>query len=417
MSVDLQKLTVPQLKTLCKEKGIVGYSKLSKSALVEKLAAHGRNCAGNPTQTGKDTTAHNKQQEKPPTQGKEKKKPFETQVLQIPMAIPSVEISKEVDCQNTHGSLLHFSQAHTTADSRRSVDALQPPEGRTDISQASWPDVRTTKEIEPPSKRQKLGHRPNQQPLVVGKSQKLVEAQAKATFHRTAPLVNKPAQKNDQTVVHIPRGTAVASKRYIPLAVKLKNPVMPVAVAQSAVTIHGGLSSPGEQAPSEYLDFPLPDESNLSFKAITHPPSLSKRQYASKLAILLRDVRREDMLSLTLTSRLFRYSGYLSAAVHLKRWYPGKRLEKVLVDISADRMNLWPYRLLREDECRRRKDIFRGSVLGRLVGGDVGNIAESVWKSGDDSREAVVAVRCVVSPNFFVLIHGEELKHFFAGFC
>lgn len=34
-------LTVPQLKALCKEKKITGYSKLGKAALIEKLTTHG----------------------------------------------------------------------------------------------------------------------------------------------------------------------------------------------------------------------------------------------------------------------------------------------------------------------------------------------------------------------------------------
>ncbi|KAJ6584874.1 hypothetical protein B0H19DRAFT_1106977, partial [Mycena capillaripes] len=34
---ELKKLTVPQLKALCKEKKITGYSKLGKDAIVQKL--------------------------------------------------------------------------------------------------------------------------------------------------------------------------------------------------------------------------------------------------------------------------------------------------------------------------------------------------------------------------------------------
>lgn len=36
-TVDLSKLTVPQLKAICKERKIVGYSKLGKPALLERL--------------------------------------------------------------------------------------------------------------------------------------------------------------------------------------------------------------------------------------------------------------------------------------------------------------------------------------------------------------------------------------------
>ncbi|OBZ68981.1 hypothetical protein A0H81_11083 [Grifola frondosa] len=39
--VDISKLTVPQLKALCKERKITGYSKLGKQALLQKLAPCG----------------------------------------------------------------------------------------------------------------------------------------------------------------------------------------------------------------------------------------------------------------------------------------------------------------------------------------------------------------------------------------
>ena len=41
MAEDLSKLNVAQLKALCKEKKITGYSKLGKNALLQKLAEAG----------------------------------------------------------------------------------------------------------------------------------------------------------------------------------------------------------------------------------------------------------------------------------------------------------------------------------------------------------------------------------------
>lgn len=40
-TMSLQKLNLPQLKALCKEKKIIGYSKLNKDALVQKILASG----------------------------------------------------------------------------------------------------------------------------------------------------------------------------------------------------------------------------------------------------------------------------------------------------------------------------------------------------------------------------------------
>jgi hypothetical protein len=39
-TTDLKKLTVPQLKALCKDKKITGYSKLGKNAIIQKLVEH-----------------------------------------------------------------------------------------------------------------------------------------------------------------------------------------------------------------------------------------------------------------------------------------------------------------------------------------------------------------------------------------
>ena len=45
-TASLQKLTVPQLKALCKEQKITGYSKLGKAALIEKLVPTQRSAEG-----------------------------------------------------------------------------------------------------------------------------------------------------------------------------------------------------------------------------------------------------------------------------------------------------------------------------------------------------------------------------------
>ena len=49
-TASLQNLTVPQLKALCKEQKITGYSKLGKAALIEKLV---------PTQRSEERVSNN----------------------------------------------------------------------------------------------------------------------------------------------------------------------------------------------------------------------------------------------------------------------------------------------------------------------------------------------------------------------
>jgi hypothetical protein len=54
-SMDFTKLTVPQLKAVCKERRITGYSKLGKVALLQKLTDHGGSAIGTPS-SSKTTT-------------------------------------------------------------------------------------------------------------------------------------------------------------------------------------------------------------------------------------------------------------------------------------------------------------------------------------------------------------------------
>ena len=53
---DLTKLTVPQLKALCKEQKLTGYSKLGKPALVEKLIGSNTNSKSSKISPLKDSS-------------------------------------------------------------------------------------------------------------------------------------------------------------------------------------------------------------------------------------------------------------------------------------------------------------------------------------------------------------------------
>ena len=55
--MDLTKLTVPQLKAICKERQITGYSKLAKVALLQKLTNHSDSGIGTPTSSTTITNA------------------------------------------------------------------------------------------------------------------------------------------------------------------------------------------------------------------------------------------------------------------------------------------------------------------------------------------------------------------------
>lgn len=476
MSPNLQKLTVPQLKALCKEKGLNGYSKLAKAALVEKLTAVGAVAPPALPAASASTTQH----EQPTKSGAKRKPP---KVLQAVVPVPVPATPQVVAPTNSgpdqllvaHPSTVREQTAVPNNGKRKSLNVTPPLRAPNEVPVLTSPQKHGPEILESPvqrpvvgtsihahsslppsrdtagdyalprpspvsqptrqrdaneslSKKQKLNHNQDLRTTAISKSSQAVAQliQAKATVSRSTPVVIQPAnrEKNQaaKSNTHIPRGTAGAGKRYIPLVIKPKNIVMVQEIPMLESTSHhtGLVSSelasqhqhPKLHISSGIFTVPAPlDESTLSFKAITLPPPLSQRKFATKLAIILRDVRAEDMPSLTLTSRLIRYSAYLSAANHLKRWYAGERVVGVLSmkDVSVDRMSLWRYRRMREREVEERKRDLMGHSLdgsgrffGRLVAGDVDVIEDGVWRR-DDGRGLVVALRWVFVVRFFLM--------------
>jgi len=448
MSVDLQKLTVPQLRALCKEKGLTGYSKLPKPVLIEKLAAVAtvfpvssvtttrleeppckKNAPSKQKQpkdsraivqvtaqavTSKNSSLDHQLDVNPNISVKGKKKatglegnlPDITASTKMPKEAPTLVVPYQ---QGTDPDIpIHVTQPPPTPQNADPV-----PSFSRDTADKLLP--RTTKPGiigEPPLKRQKLSDNLNQNQ---GSPQMTVsQLQASTTMQGHMSLAVQTVDKDQsQAIKRIPKETAITGKRYIPLVVRLKDTSTSDLMQKARQTELAKSHHPTTHVPysaSAAIDFndglfsiPVEGvEAELSFKAITFPPPLSQRKFATKLAIILRDINTADMSSLTMTSRLFRYSAYLSAASHLKRWYAGERLDIVLSmeGVSCDRMSLWQYRKLREKEVEERKNILSRRVgmsgsaqlLGRLIRWDTGVIEDNVWRR-DDVKGLIVALR------------------------
>ena len=446
MSVNLQKLTVPQLKALCREKGLTGYSKLPKLALIEKLAA---TKASTPLLASSETITRLEPLDR---NAPEKKQPKVPRALVQPAAQdsglghpPAVSSEPAVSRQtlvDNVGETLPSAATNTKATQQvpslaRPYQQRTSPENPILIRQqsptpkniingtgpvlssrnaANKPLLRPTSPSgggEPPSKRQKSDHNQDQRLLQMTAS----ELQTPVTIQgHISPTIQSADNDKSQVIKRMPRETAGTGKRYIPLITKFKDTSTSDVVqgrrqAELANNYHSApsasLSQSFVEAALDFNDglFAIPVtsvEQGLSFKAITLPPSLSQRKFATKLAIILRDVEAADMSSLTVTSRLFRYSAYLSAASHLKRWYAGERLDTVLSmeGVSVDRVSLWQYRKLREKEVEERKCILSrsmeisgsGQLLGKLLDWDMGVVEGSVWRR-DNVNGLVVALR------------------------
>jgi len=447
MSVDLQKLTVPQLRALCKEKGLTGYSKVPKPVLIEKLAAATATVfpASSVTTTRLEEPPCTKNA--PPKQKKLKDTRATVQVSTQAVAAKNLGLDHQIDVNpnasvngkkkatgveenlpDVTASTEVPKEAPTLAVPYRQgtspdipIDVTQPPRtpqnpgpvSSLSKDTAGKPLLRITRPGitgEPPLKRLKLSDDLNKKkgsPQMTGS-----QLQDSATMQGHMSLVAQSVDKdNSQAAIkRIPKATAITGKRYIPLIVKLKDAsasdlMQKIRQAELAKSHHPATDvSYSASAAIDFNDglFSVPVEAELSFKAITLPPPLSQRKFATKLAIILRDINTADMSSLTLTSRLLRYSAYLSAASHLKRWYAGERLDTVLSmkGVSCDRMSLWEYRKLREKEVEERKNILSrrmgmsgsAQLLGRLICWDVGVIEDSVWRR-DDVKGLIVALR------------------------
>jgi hypothetical protein len=147
---------------------------------------------------------------------------------------------------------------------------------------------------------------------------------------------------------------------------------------------------------------------------ITLPPSLSQRKLVHRWSVVLSGISDAERRQCVLVSRMFRYAGtpyiphvytlapntrgiptvYLSASAILEQDYGGQRLAHVVQQYPQTRTNMWPYLRQRRAEAAGRKAVFEASFLGRNVyRGEVDPIAERLWASPDDERQACMALR------------------------
>lgn len=412
---DLSKLTVPQLKALCKERRITGYSKLAKAALLQKLAEVA--AAPKPTSPSSDHASRSATAAPSITPADEARNPAYTE--------PSTAHRDGSTTRQPVQPLTAGNTEPTDTSIAKGPFPTESSQNRTVASTTSTQKTSGTKrpahiDISAPQKRIRTflksatnaGHGPPvprtstlQPALPVDSSVfKIPElpVQPKSLFLGSAStLAKQPSGTSKRSVV--PRQSTGGPGLFKPLVVSKPKPAQ-------------GNSEPSRTKEVGFaLAFdihatPLPVLSHISF-----PPKASERKWVYRWAIILSALFPADRQTCRLVSRTFRYAGkghssepmlvphlalfmtvYLSATHILSKNYPGRRLDTILEQHPRNMANLWPYLRFRSIETSERRHAFKQSFLGQYTNSiEYDPLSEHLWTSPDDEKQVDVALRFV----------------------
>jgi hypothetical protein len=360
MPNNLTGFTVPQLKALCKERRVVGYSKLAKSALIQKLTDAANNVvplAETPALTaGSGANVFQEYSSTPSSESTvvasscgplargnvqtvENKKSRATK-KKTGDSISSSSLSTETVNGTLRGPLSSSKSSILNANSvKAAIDMTVKPGTKrpftpTDgdiFSGTSTKKAKTlVKSLAPPSVSNlssvQLSSSVFKVPVVPSR------VQAAIPVHTSSFTTGKtlPSTTNSTTGKIVPNAfstlqnlgseaqsvTNTSGKRFQPLIVK--GLALPIAYPQVLQTVSAGPAGLVETQINAiaynggrilyYLDFPL--SNHVSLHPITLPPSLSQRKRVSQRAILLSALPDDDMIKQCIqVSRMFRYAG------------------------------------------------------------------------------------------------------------
>jgi hypothetical protein len=334
---DLSKLNVPQLKAICKERRIVGYSKLGKAALIRKL---GELAPSSQSPSSAQTRSARTQAQTSPLLSAQVNDSL-APTAQRPMGMPSPGFSPREP--NTVPDT-HTPQSSTTSGS----GSIPPPSsslsrdrGQNSDPSASAPNVPVSKRIFSEDISEiSQGHASAQQaqarplpkkPKVVAVSSPLSVRARRAgiPFLTSVPVLGDrggvpdssfstlpgfalvPGSKGKEG--HQPNGQtqtiSISGIRFKPLEVTRPLSATPGDRNGSRCS-QGNKSANVSVQPSLlwHLDFPtLPEPSLLS--AITIPPPLSQRKLVQRWVVILSGLSDKERLRCCLVSKLIRYAG------------------------------------------------------------------------------------------------------------
>ena len=336
---DLPKLNVSQLKAICKERRIVGYSKLGKAALIRKLgelapSSHSPSFAQiRSTQTQAQTTPLLSESGLSSAQVNDSLTP----TARRPMGMPSPGFSLR-EPNTVPGT--HIPQSSATSGSESGSippSSLSRDRGRNSDPSASTLNVPTSKRISSEIFSEiSQGHASVQQARPLAKKSKIVAISSPSSA-RCAGIpfltsVHVPSNRggvpespfsalpgsalvpgskeneghrlNGQTQI-----ISITGKRFKPL--KVTRPLPATLGDRNGARCSQQNTSANVTAQLGllwHLDFPAPPES-LLLSAITIPPPLSQRKLVQRWAVILSGLSDKERFRCCLVSKLIRYAG------------------------------------------------------------------------------------------------------------
>ena len=344
---NLSKLNVSQLKALCKERRIVGYSKLGKAALLRKLAEHGSSTL---FQSSAQSTLSQAQSDPLSSKsGQFSSCVDDTRVIATPTpaawrtpALPQPEpatattlvthISQTGTVSRASASITTLQQCSPSLSGVQGEDCCSPvPVANAPISKRVYPELsRGQAQARPLAKKLKVAQADASASAVptAGKSTRLSVSAYLASDHNVpvppifslpgSALLPKPADVGRRGRT---QSIATPGKRFKPLAIIRPPSKIPgnIKNAQVPLCLLRDESTRADALPTRlwYLDFPAPMEPP-PLSPITLPPPLSQRGLIQRWAIALSCLSRKELIQCCLVSKLIRYAGKRSLPERLK---------------------------------------------------------------------------------------------------
>ncbi|KAI4525530.1 hypothetical protein K525DRAFT_191326 [Schizophyllum commune Loenen D] len=380
---ELKKATVPQLKAICKEKGVAGYSKLSKAPLVAKLLEwQAKNASADDTTTPKKSA-------------KAHKTAATSESIKSALGPPApsnkpLALAASPSTPRTPVVLDAILSSAATAYTQHAIDPTEPAT----ISQVSSSGL--SAETPPSTTTQLLGNTISPAFHKISASSTLPTKRTKAH----PPTVPPPAKKQKSTLLpasssrlHATQSSAQSKSSPLPQKLQQQNAALAsirppsIVLSKRPPLENHSIAQPAKRAALESISV---DSNPIKSPLISLPPSIRNRKRVGPWSIILSAVEREDLPRCALVSRMFRYAVYITAGVRLERFYVGKRLVSDTKNTTTNKANLWPYLLTREKEMKARVGIYEQSWLARVFAAHC-PIAWKLWACPDHPKQATIA--------------------------